>query len=135
MKISFFILLVSISFINCSNSKKASKEMTQDIPLAEVSLAPNHIHVLLKITNIIQGETQKTISGVVEEVLNYGSAVEPVPSGSIIKFSMSNELPKDNQEKTKIGTTINAVLLSENQEMMMEGQTKSTLWKLISIND
>lgn len=127
--------MTTIFFIGCSNSKKTSQNSLQKGPDADIQLAPNHIQALLEITNIEETKSQKTVTARVLEILNYGSATDPLPSGTVIKFSINNNYSEEIRSKIQNNSKLNTVLFHQNQEMMMGESQNSTSWKLISINN
>ncbi len=129
--LTLFVLFLALT-LACASSKSKNDQMPEKTPEAEVSLAPGYIQTLLEITNISEAENEKTITAVVKEVMNYGSATDPVPAGTEIQFIMKDSFSKDVINKVKSGETITTILSKQGSEMMM-GDQKKNLWKLISI--
>lgn len=98
-------------------------------------MAPGYIQAYLKILNIEDNGEQKIISSEVLEILNYGSSTDPVPKGTYLKFTIDKELYNSSSSKFKSNGTLTAILSKQASGMMMGGQEKPKLWKLITINN
>jgi translation elongation factor EF-Tu-like GTPase len=127
------VLLTVALLVGCSNSKNISEEESPEKPIANLQLAPNHIQAILKISNIEKQESQELVTAEVVEILNYGSATDPVPSGSTIQFFVSDNYSQQLRDKIEKDSKINAILFKENARMRMEESMPSNAWKLISI--
>ena len=135
MKTNLLILLASTLIISCASNKKSSDSTSKAMPVAEISLAPGHIQTRFEISEIASTDNQKIITAIVLEVLNYGSSVEPIPAGTVIKFSMSNDLAKEMNNSLKPKEIFNAILFNEGGSMKMGNEQSAKLWKLITINN
>ncbi|MEQ8578643.1 MAG: hypothetical protein RIC57_05045 [Balneola sp.] len=134
MKKSFLLVVCSVLLINCAN-KKNTTQNSEPTPEAEVSLAPGQIQAHLKILMIEDNDSHKMVSSEVIEILSYGSATDPVPSGSKISFAVNNELYNKSLNLIKQNNTLVAILSNNESNMMMGDKTKTTLWKLITIKN
>lgn len=134
MKKSFLLVVCSVLLINCANKKKTTQN-SESTPEAEVSLAPGQIQAHLKILMIEDNGSHKMVSSEVIEILSYGSATDPVPSGSEISFAVNNELYNKSLNLIKQNNTLVAILSNNESNMMMGDKTKTTLWKLITIKN
>lgn len=135
MKSTLLIIFASVLLLSCSNSKKSAEDSTQMNPIAKLPLAPGYIQASLEIIEIETEESQQIISAKVLEVLNYGSATDPVPTETIIKFIMRNDASEKMKNRIKTDATINAVLSQPENPRMNGNQKISNYWKLISINN
>lgn len=134
MKKHVLIAICALFVLSCAN-KKNTTDTSQPSPQAEISLAPGYIQADLKILKIEDNGEQKIISSEVLDVLNYGSSTDPVPKGTQLKFSVDKELYNSSSSKFKSNGTLTAILSNQGRGMMMGGQEKSNLWKLITINN
>lgn len=132
---SLLIILFSTLLISCASNKKSSKSESQELPPAELALAPGHIQVSIEISEVENSNNQQIVTAEVLKVLNYGSAVEPVPTGSMIKFSMADELSEKLKGNMNPGSVFSAVLFNEGSGMKMGNKESDKLWKLITINN
>ena len=82
-----------------------------------------------------QLETENFSYSEVLDILNYGSSTDPVPKGTYLKFTIDKELYNSSSSKFKSNGTLTAILSKQESGMMMGGQEKSNLWKLITINN
>ncbi len=129
-KILLYSLILFLGFSCASNKNKRNK--SPDKPVAEISLAPGHIHALVEITDIIDSENGQTIYSLVKKVMDYGSSTQPVPAESSISFSITQAFSDELKNTLKKGEKI-AVILSDEGSQMMMGNQKNRTWKLISI--
>ena len=134
MKKHVLLAICALLLISCAN-KKNTTDTSQPSPQAELSLAPVYIQAYLKILNIEDNGEQKIISSEVLEILNYGSSTDPVPKGTYLKFTIDKELYNSSSSKFKSNGTLTAILSKQASGMMMGGQEKPKLWKLITINN
>lgn len=134
MKKSLLLVICTTLLIGCANKKKMT-ENSETVSEAQVSLAPGYIQANLKIITIEDSGSQKLISSEVLEILNYGSATDPVPSGSDLTFVIDNELFNKSSHKIKQNGTLIAILSGEESAMMMGNEKKTKFWKLITINN
>lgn len=134
MKKHVLLAICTLFVISCAN-KKNTTDTSKPSPQAELTLAPGYIQADLKILNIEDNGEQKIISSEVLDILNYGSSTEPVPKGTYLKFTIDKELYNSSSSKFKPNGTLTAILSNQGSGMMMGGQEKSNLWKLITINN
>jgi hypothetical protein len=89
---------------------------------------------MLEITDIEENESQNIISAKVLEVLEYGSSTDPLPEGTLIRFTVTTKLYTDSNKEFSAKNNINATL-TKLQGRMMDNSDTSTLWTLITINN
>lgn len=131
MKPIFSLFLALLILQGCA-SKKNSATSDAERPVAEVPLAPGQVLAKLNITEIKNVDNAKMITATVEEVMNYGSSTEPLNTGSVINFLLSDNMPDKLKNAFTVGKSINTLMSRENSGMMGE-KASSSLWKLISI--
>lgn len=134
MKKHVLLAICALFVISCAN-KKNTTDTSKPSPQAELTLAPGYIQADLKILNIEDDGEQKIISSEVIDILNYGSSTDPVPKGTYLKFTIDKGLYNSSSSKFKSNGTLTAILSNQGGGMMMGGQEKSNLWKLITINN
>jgi len=132
---SLLLLLTAVAFFSCSNSKKTPEKKAQETPKAQIQIAPGHVQASINIKNIEVTDNQRIVTADVVEVLKYGSATDPLPAGTTIRFEINDDFSKEMRSKIKINTKLDATVFHQNQEMMMGGSQNSISWKLISINN
>ena len=130
MKTLIFSLVLTTFLLGCAANKSKKNERESTTPLSEISLAPGYISTKLEILKI---EDSNKVTAKVIEVLSYGSATDPLPTGTELVFMMTEKYSKEVSNKIKVGNLIQTILSSGSSGMMMDESNKQKTWKLISI--